>query len=279
MTANKSRNSSKKSNRISRHSAGCLCLIIDYAKGKGIFSDPVGKRTILIYQIISTLAKNAEPAVSEPKLYYEGTGSILLDVSDGAFDSRSQRRILEIADALLAVSGILETVPGMNNLMVVFDPLAIEGEELEARIVAAWQQAAGDVDDGPIREVPVVYGGEAGPDLSAFANAKGLSEAEVIARHSHAIYSVAAVGAMPGFVYLSGLDPSLAAPRLSNPRSAVPKGSVIVGGAQAGIMPVTAPSGWHILGRTSLELFDPERERPALFRPGDRIRFVAEKAP
>lgn len=217
------------------------------------------------------------PAVNEPKLYYEGTGSILVDVSDGAFDSRSQRRILEIADALLPVPGILETVPGMNNLMVVFDPFCLEGEELEAAIRSAWHRAKGDGDDGPIREVPVVFGGESGPDLSAFANAKGLSEAEVIARHSHAIYSVAAVGAMPGFVYLSGLDPSLAAPRLSNPRSAVPKGSVIVGGAQAGIMPVTAPSGWHILGRTSLELFDPERERPALFRPGDRIRFVQER--
>ena len=95
-------------------------------------------------------------------------------------------------------------------------------------------------------------------------------------RHGAPLYSVAAVGAMPGFVYLSGLDPALAAPRLSAPRQAVPKGSVIIGGTQAGIMPVTAPSGWHILGRTPLDLFDPSRARPALFRPGDRIRFVAE---
>ena len=75
---------------------------------------------------------------------------------------------------------------------------------------------------------------------------------------------------------LARLDPALAAPRLANPRQGVPKGSVIIGGTQAGIMPVTAPSGWHILGRTALDLFDPHRARPAWFKPGDCIRFVPE---
>ena len=80
---------------------------------------------------------------------------------------------------------------------------------------------------------------------------------------------------MPGFVYLSGLDPSLARPRRASPRAHVPEGAVMIGGAQAGIMPCTAPSGWHILGMTDVKLFDAYRAEPAAFRPGDRIRFVA----
>ena len=82
---------------------------------------------------------------------------------------------------------------------------------------------------------------------------------------------------MPGFVYLSGLDPFLATPRRSSPRMSVPEGSVIIGGSQAGIMPITAPSGWHILGHTDLKLFDPKQDPPTAFKPGDRIRFVAER--
>lgn len=216
---------------------------------------------------------------AEPTLSFEGTGAILVDGAAGAFDDAVQARVWKLARDLKFIHGVLETVPGMNNLMVVFDPLRIEAFVVEQSIRDLWGRASGIAEPGAIHKVPVVYGGEEGPDLDAFAASKSLSIAEVIARHTAPLYSVAAVGAMPGFVYLSGLDPTLSAPRLSTPRSGVPKGSVIIGGTQAGIMPVTAPSGWHILGRTALDLFDPTRERPALFRPGDRIRFVPEARP
>ena len=54
----------------------------------------------------------------------------------------------------------------------------------------------------------------------------------------------------------------------------VPEGSVIIGGAQAGIMPQTAPSGWHVLGRADIRLFDAAAGEPSLLRPGDVVRFV-----
>lgn len=210
-----------------------------------------------------------------PRLSFEGPDALLIDGAQGAFSDAVQEKIWSLADSLRAFPGMIETVPGMNNLLLVFDPFVTDADQLQADILAGWN-AAGAVRKGVIRDVPVRYGGEDGPDLEDFARAKRLSIDEVIARHAAPLYSVAAVGAMPGFVYLSGLDPQLAAPRLSNPRDGVPVGSVIVGGAQAGIMPVTAPSGWHILGRTDLGLFDATRERPALFAPGDRLRFVPE---
>ena len=215
----------------------------------------------------------------EPRLSCEGAGAILVDGATGPFDDRVQAKVWKLARNLKFIDGVSETVPGMNNLMVVFDPLRIEAFVVEQSVLDLWSDADTSVAPGEIHEVPVTYGGDAGPDLDAFAAARSMSVAEVVARHASPLYSVAAVGAMPGFVYLSGLDPELAAARLSTPRQGVPRGSVIIGGTQAGIMPVTAPSGWHILGRTRLDLFDPMRQRPALFKPGDRIRFVPETRP
>ena len=215
----------------------------------------------------------------EPRLSHEGTGAILLDAAGKTFDTHAQEKIWRLARELKFIHGVLETVPGMNNLMVVFDPLELDDFIVEQSIYDLWDAPDHDETPGRIVEVPVHYGGENGIDLEDFARAKALSVEDVIARHTAPLYSVAAVGAMPGFVYLSGLDPTLAAPRLPNARQGVPKGSVIIGGTQTGIMPITAPSGWHILGRTPLDLFDLERARPALFKPSDRIRFVPESRP
>lgn len=215
----------------------------------------------------------------EPRLSHEGTGAILLDAAGKGFDARAQETIWRLARRLKFIHGVLETVPGMNNLMVVFDPLELDAFVVEQSILDLWNAPHRAEEPGRIVDVPVRYGGEDGVDLEDFARAKSLSVEEVVARHTAPLYSVAAVGAMPGFVYLAGLDPSLSAPRLANARQGVPKGSVIIGGSQTGIMPISAPSGWHILGRTPLDLFDPSWERPALFKPGDRIRFVPESRP
>jgi KipI family sensor histidine kinase inhibitor len=83
------------------------------------------------------------------------------------------------------------------------------------------------------------------------------------------------LGFRPGFPYLLGLDPALAMPRRATPRARVPAGSVGIGGAQTGIYPDAAPGGWQLIGRTPLRLFDPARQPPARFAPGDRVRFVA----
>jgi KipI family sensor histidine kinase inhibitor len=216
------------------------------------------------------------PDIDTPDFAFEGPCAVLLHRPGQPFSDAVQARIWQLAIDLKSVAGVGETVPGMNNLLATFDPLAIDGAEVERRMRLGWADAAAPDIAQTVHDVPVVYGGEAGIDLADFASAKAMSVDEVIARHTAPLYSVAAVGAMPGFVYLSGLDPLLAAPRLASPRSGVPKGSVIIGGSQAGIMPVTAPSGWHILGRTPLDLFDPHRARPAFFKPGDRIRFVVE---
>ena len=158
-----------------------------------------------------------------------------------------------------------------------FDAAAIDAER-----VRAWLHARLRADDASAQatavrdiEIPVVYGGEDGPDLDAAAAELGLSPQTLIERHSAGRYTVAMIGFAPGFPYLSGLDPALALPRLATPRTRVAAGSVAIGGAQTGIYPRDSPGGWRILGRTPLTLFDPQRDPPTALLPGDRVRFVA----
>ena len=54
-----------------------------------------------------------------------------------------------------------------------------------------------------------------------------------------------------------------------------PAGSFMQGGSQAALSPVAMPSGWHLIGRTPLRLFDPGRSQPFLLSPGDRVRMIA----
>lgn len=126
-----------------------------------------------------------------------------------------------------------------------------------------------------LHRVPVRYGGKAGPDLAALAERAGLSQADWIARHAAVEYSVAFLGFQPGFPYLTGLPETLRAPRRDEPRVRVPAGSLAIGGAYAGIYPQAGPGGWQLVGHTEIILFDPAQARPALFAPGDRVKFEA----
>lgn len=129
----------------------------------------------------------------------------------------------------------------------------------------------------PSREIviPVCYGGRFGPDLPHVAGHAGLTEEQVIELHLTRTYHVYMMGFAPGFPYLSGMDPRIAAPRRSTPRVSIPAGSVGIAGAQTGIYPIETPGGWNLIGRTPLILFDPDRDPPSMLRAGDRIRFRA----
>jgi KipI family sensor histidine kinase inhibitor len=122
-------------------------------------------------------------------------------------------------------------------------------------------------------QLPVVYGGAAGPDLAALAEAGGLSEAAAVAAHAGVEYVVYMLGFLPGFPFMGDVAAPLRQPRRAEPRLRVPAGSVAVANGLSAIYPWESPGGWHLLGRCPAPLFDPARTPPALLAAGDRVRF------
>lgn len=182
---------------------------------------------------------------------------------------------LDAAIKAQALRGIVETVPSFSALLVRYDPYTTDYEEVSRAIDgAAGRARQNDGSAGRTVEIPVCYGGRYGEDLDFIARHAHLSPQEVIRLHSGRTYRIYMLGFLPGFPYLGGLDERLYTPRLQNPRTRIPAGSVGIGGKQTGLYPLESPGGWQLLGRTPLRLFRPEDGGRLPYAVGDRIRFV-----
>jgi len=206
-----------------------------------------------------------------------GDSAILVELGDDAAAVRN----LSAALAKGKVSGVLDIVPAYTTVAVFYDPVVFArgGTTKPYESICAWVEEIGKTVTqvkplpGSERVVPVCYGGEFGPDLETMAADKGLLAEEIVRLHSQVIYEVRAIGFSPGFPYLSGLPERLHMPRKGSPRTAVPAGSVGIGGSQTGIYTLVTPGGWHLVGRTPLRLFRPESEEPAWLKAGDTVRI------
>lgn len=172
------------------------------------------------------------------------------------------------------ITGILELIPAARTVLIAFDPGRIAAQDLAAGI-SARDLSVVPASSGPLVEIPVRYDGE---DLAGLSALLGIPEAEIVSRHIAREYLVAFTGFAPGFAYLAGGDPLLAAPRRKSPRTHVPAGALAIGGEFTGIYPRESPGGWQLIGSTQLSMFDIGRNPAALLQPGDRVRFVEESA-
>ena len=174
------------------------------------------------------------------------------------------------------IPGVVEWVPAYRTLGIVYNPMETSFRSL-IESLEQIEGLGGQAQAGRSRriEIPVSYGGEMGPDLDFVAQHNQLTTDEVIRLHTASEYLVYLLGFTPGFPYLGGMAPEIAAPRLEEPRSHVPAGSVAIGGSQTGIYPIESPGGWRIIGRTPLKLFDLSRNSPFLLKAGDSVRFLS----
>ncbi|MFD1394294.1 5-oxoprolinase subunit PxpB [Kroppenstedtia eburnea] len=172
------------------------------------------------------------------------------------------------------IPGVVEWVPTYCAVTVYYQPHRIRFRELCQQLEAIGKRRVPVTEeDARVVELPVVYGGEYGPDLESVARKNGLSPQEVIRLHSDPSYRVYMLGFVPGFPYLGGMSERIATPRLKDPRPRIPAGSVGIAGSQTGVYPLETPGGWRIIGRTPVRLYDPDRNPPVLLRAGDLVRF------
>jgi KipI family sensor histidine kinase inhibitor len=168
-------------------------------------------------------------------------------------------------------------VPAYASLTLLLDPLAVllrqtSVADISRQLPLILAQAENHTFIPRLIKLPVYYNGA---DLARVSLHCGLTEQEVIRRHSSAVYDVYFLGFSPGFAYLGGLDPQLATPRLANPRVQVPAGSVAIGGAQTAVYPQATPGGWNLIGQCAEPLFDVNADNPCRLMAGDKVQFVA----
>ncbi len=214
----------------------------------------------------------------KPRFISAGESCLVVEFAD-EIDGRANERVHALRSGLermAKIRGLLvECVPTYRSLAVYFDATRLALEELEqyaGRVLAGG--GAFLERSSRVVEIPVRYGADDGPDLPEIARIAGMSEEEVIARHSGRDYYCYMLGFTPGFPYLGGMDPKIAAPRLATPRTKIPAGSVGIAGEQTGVYPLDSPGGWQLIGRTDARLFDPDRNPPTLIAAGDTVRFV-----
>ncbi len=222
-----------------------------------------------------------------------GDSALLFDVDDVSAAHRLAATIARSRREGQAPDGIVDTVVGFHSVVVHLDPHAERPDLIErwlTRLAADDDDTAMDRErshphgpaggapgDGLHLDIPVTFDG---PDLVEVATMVGYSPGAVVEAMLGAELQVAFVGFAPGFPYLVGLPPELAAiPRRASPRAVVPAGSVAVGGGFASVYPRSTPGGWMLLGRTSASLFDPDRPPYARLSPGDTVRFTAAPVP
>jgi KipI family sensor histidine kinase inhibitor len=216
--------------------------------------------------------------VMSPRIREAGDAALLLQWED-VIDPLVNARAIAVAAAIqaMALPGLRDVVSTYRSVAIFFDPLLADPDTLRVAL-ARLDEAPIEVVHARTIEVPVTYGDDAGPDLTAVAEWAGMTPTAVAERHASAEYRVFMLGFLPGFAYLGSVDDEIAAPRRETLRTRVPAGSVGIAGRQTGIYPRESPGGWQIIGRSPLRVFDPDRVPSALFKPGDHVRFVSMPA-
>ncbi|MEO1065982.1 MAG: 5-oxoprolinase subunit PxpB [Pseudomonadota bacterium] len=209
-----------------------------------------------------------------PRILPYGDCAFLIEYGNEIERTISERILIANEELLRAdLNGLTETFPTFRSLLIKYDPLKTSFSTLSQEVIAIIK-SDGQHESAPRRwKIPVCYEEEFAPDLADVADAKGVSPTKVIDLHIREVYHIYMLGFIAGYPYMGDLNSQLSLPRRTSPRVRVPAGSIAIALTMAAIYPVVSPGGWHLIGRTPISIFDPNREKPALFAPGDEVIF------
>jgi KipI family sensor histidine kinase inhibitor len=204
-----------------------------------------------------------------PRILPYGAGALLVELAE--LDD-----VLALYEELARTrpAGVVDLVPAARTIGVTVDTAVLSLSAAHSWIAAATPAESSVGAERPAVEIPVRYDGD---DLDAVAVLLRMSPADLVALHTASVWRVAFCGFAPGFGYLVTDHDRLVVPRRATPRTAVPAGSVALGGEFSGVYPRSSPGGWQLIGTTDAVLWNPDAapsEQPALLTPGTTVRFV-----
>jgi len=214
-----------------------------------------------------------------------GDGALTIDFGN-RIDPETNEKVLRLFHAIQHrnIPFFTDLIPAYSSLTVCYDPSLIYEHKTNGQTV--FEAVAGMIEqlefsDIPLpyqprtHEIPVCYAPSFAPDIEEVAAFHRLTIEEVIQLHTGKSYRVYMLGFLPGFAYMGTIEEKIAMPRKTEPRARVEPGSVGIAGRQTGIYPMVSPGGWQLIGRTPVCIFDDQYSEPALFFPGDEVRFIS----
>ena len=221
-------------------------------------------------------------ALPEYKVLTAGDTALVIEFGD-RIDRRLSAYVLALARRLAEarIDGIVETVPTFRSLMIHFDPLAISAAALVGRIGQLMMGLSVAEPCGRAWRLPACYDPTLAPDFAEVAERCGLAPAQLVELHAGVTYHVYMLGFLPGFAYMGDLPAELVLARRESPRPKVPAGSVAIATTMSCVFPRESPSGWHVIARSPVSLWQGPAPEPAgsvgaepILAPGDKVTFV-----
>jgi inhibitor of KinA len=223
----------------------------------------------------------------QPPFTISPLGDAALIISFGnKIDENINRKVYTFSRLIkeARINGIYDIVPAYSSIAVHYNPIVLmmrslgetAYESLKKQLQLLPFKDAEEI-TAPIRKlrIPVCYAARFGWDLEYMSGVTNLPVADIVRLHTSCIYKVYMIGFLPGFAYMGEVDERIAVARKTEPRLQIEQGYVGIAGKQTGIYPLTSPGGWQIIGRTPLLIFDKQKEKPALFAPGDEVEFFS----
>lgn len=180
---------------------------------------------------------------------------------------------LDRALASATVDGLTEVVPALVNVLVVFDPSVTDHPTVERAVRGMLPLDGVATTEFERHLVPVCYDDALAPDLPAVAAAADMTVDAVIDAHLAGDYQVLMYGFAPGYAYMAGVPEAIRVPRKPAAVRGIAAGSVIMAGPQCLVTTLEMPTGWSIIGRSPVEVFQDDPDQPFLFAVGDRVTF------
>ena len=168
---------------------------------------------------------------------------------------------------------ILNCVPSYNKILIQFEPLSQNKSKILDYLYSIKLVNSKNKIKEKIIEIPICYDKSFALDIKSISKFINLSEDDIINEHLNTLFHVYMIGFLPGLPFMGNINKKYSIPRKITPRLTVPKGSVAIVDKLCVIYPQTSPGGWNIIGRTPINLFRKNMNKPIVIKPGNKVRF------